>query len=153
MVKLVVNNPPANAGDGRDAGSIPGLRRSPGGENGKPLQYFCLENSMNRGAWQPSPWGSHRFGHDWVTEHTHLFVCAGSSLLCAIFFSSCREHELLSSCCAQASHRSHFSCCGAQALGVWASVVVAWGLSCSVACGIFLDQGSNPCPLHWQMDS
>ena len=38
-------------------------------------------------------------------------------------------------------------------LGTWASVVVAHGLSCSAACGIFLDEGSNPCPLHWQMDS
>ena len=35
----------------------------------------------------------------------------------------------------------------------WASVVVAHGLHCSAACGIFLDQGSNPCPLHWQADS
>ena len=48
---------------------------------------------------------------------------------------------------------SGFSCCGAQALGTWASVVVARRLSCSVACGIFPDQGSNPCPLHWQVDS
>ena len=38
-------------------------------------------------------------------------------------------------------------------IGMWASVVVAHGLSCSAACGIFLDQGSNPCPLHWQVDS
>ena len=38
-------------------------------------------------------------------------------------------------------------------LGAWASVVVAQGLSCSAACGIFPDQGSNPCPLHWQADS
>ena len=42
------------------------------------------------------------------------------------------------------------SLCGARALGSWASVVVARGLSCSTACGIFLDQGSNPCPLHWR---
>ena len=34
-------------------------------------------------------------------------------------------------------------------MGVWASAVVAHGLSCSVACGIFPDQRSNPCPLHW----
>ena len=45
------------------------------------------------------------------------------------------------------------SCCGAWALGAWASVVVARELSCPVACGIFPDQGSNPCPLHWQVDS
>ena len=40
-----------------------------------------------------------------------------------------------------------------NALGAQASVVVAHGLSCSAACGIFLDQGSNPCLLHWQADS
>ena len=48
---LVVKNPPANAGDVRDAGSIPGSGRSPGGGHGNPLQYFCLENPMDRGAW------------------------------------------------------------------------------------------------------
>ena len=46
----VVENPPANAGDLGDAGSIPGTERSPGGENGNPLQYSCLENFMDRGA-------------------------------------------------------------------------------------------------------
>ena len=51
-VVLVVKNLPANAGDKRDAGSIPGLGRSPGEENGNPLQYSCLENPMGRGAWQ-----------------------------------------------------------------------------------------------------
>ena len=40
----VVKNPPANAGDARDAGLIPGLGRSPGGGNGNPFQYSCLEN-------------------------------------------------------------------------------------------------------------
>ena len=49
---LVVKNPPANAGDIRDIGSIPGPGRSPGGGPGKPLQYFCLENPIHRGAWQ-----------------------------------------------------------------------------------------------------
>ena len=47
----VVKNPPANAGDIRDAGSNPGLGRSPGGGNGNPLQCSCLENPMDRGAW------------------------------------------------------------------------------------------------------
>ena len=46
----VVKNPPANAGDARDAGSIPGLGRSLGGGNGNTLQYSCLENLMDRGA-------------------------------------------------------------------------------------------------------
>ena len=51
---LVVKNLPANAGDIRDLGSIPGSRRSPGGGHGNPLQYSCLENPMERGAW----WGT-----------------------------------------------------------------------------------------------
>ena len=48
---VVVKNPPANAGDIRDVGSIPGLGRSLGGGHGNPLQYSCLENSVDRGAW------------------------------------------------------------------------------------------------------
>ena len=48
---LVVKNLPANAGDIRDAGLIPVLGRSPGVGNGHPLQYSCLENPMDRGAW------------------------------------------------------------------------------------------------------
>ena len=49
----MVKNPPANAGDIlRDSGSIPGLGRSSGGENGNPLQYSCLENPRDRGAWK-----------------------------------------------------------------------------------------------------
>ena len=49
---LVVKNTPANAGDISDVDLIPGLGRSPGGGHGKPLQYSCLENPMDRGAWQ-----------------------------------------------------------------------------------------------------
>ena len=47
-----VKNPPANAGDTRDTGSISGLGRSPGGGNGNLIQYSCQENSMDRGAWR-----------------------------------------------------------------------------------------------------
>ena len=50
----VVNNLPANAGD---AGSNPGSGRSPGEGNGTPLQYSCLENAMDRGAWQATVCG------------------------------------------------------------------------------------------------
>ena len=52
QVALVVTNPPANAGDLRDEGSIPGSGRSPGEENGNLLQYSCLKNPMDRRAWQ-----------------------------------------------------------------------------------------------------
>ena len=49
---LVVKNLPANAGDVRDVGLIPGLGRSLGEGHGSPLQYSCLENPMDRGAWR-----------------------------------------------------------------------------------------------------
>ena len=51
MVLVLVKNLPACVGDVRDAGSIPGSERSPGGGNGNPLQYSCLGNPMDRGAW------------------------------------------------------------------------------------------------------
>ena len=64
MVKI----PPANAGIAGDVGSMPELGRSPGEGNGSPLQYSCLENSMDRGVWQCM--GSQRVRHDWVqAEH------------------------------------------------------------------------------------
>ena len=47
----MVKNPPANAEDIRDAGSIPGLGRSPGGGDGNPFEYSCLENPKDRGVW------------------------------------------------------------------------------------------------------
>ena len=52
QVVLLVNNPPASAGDIRDVGLIPESGRSPGGRHGNPLHYPCLENPMDRGAWQ-----------------------------------------------------------------------------------------------------
>ena len=58
----MVKNPPANAGDIRDMGSISGSRRYPGGGNGNPLQYSCLKNPMDRGAWRATV---QRVGHDW----------------------------------------------------------------------------------------
>ena len=53
----MVKNPPASAGDVRDMGSNPGLGKSPGGGNGNPLQCSCLENSLDRGAWQATVHG------------------------------------------------------------------------------------------------
>ena len=49
---LVINNPPTNAGDIRDMGLIPWPGRAPGGGDGNPLQYACLENPLKREAWQ-----------------------------------------------------------------------------------------------------
>mgnify|MGYP007134352862 CR=1 FL=1 len=53
----MVKNLPANTGDIRDMGLIPGLGRSPGGGHGSPFQYYSLENSMDRGAWQAKVYG------------------------------------------------------------------------------------------------
>ena len=57
QVALVVKNLPTNAGNIRDTGSIPRSGRSPRVGNGNPLQYSCLEKSMNKGAWQAAVYG------------------------------------------------------------------------------------------------
>ena len=70
QVVLVVKNLPANAGDVRDSGLIPGLGRCPGGWHGNPLQYSCLENPMDKGAWQATVC--------WVSKSqtlTHIIAC------------------------------------------------------------------------------
>ena len=59
---LVLKNCPANAGDVRDTGSIPGLGRSPEEGNGNPLQHSCLENPMDRGVWRAKV---HRVINNW----------------------------------------------------------------------------------------
>ena len=56
----MVRKPSANAGDKRDTGSIPGSGRSPGGGHGNPLQDSCLENPMDRGAWQATVHRGHK---------------------------------------------------------------------------------------------
>ena len=72
----MVKNPPANAGDARGMGLIPGLGRSPAVRNGNPLQYSCLENSMGKAALQAAVHGvaKSRLGLDCVTEHTHMHI-------------------------------------------------------------------------------
>ena len=67
----MVKNPPANAGDMRDASSFPGLGRFPRGGHGNPVQYSYLENSMDRGTWWATVHGLQKVGHNWVTECTH----------------------------------------------------------------------------------
>ena len=65
----MVMNLPANAGDTREAVSILGSGRCPGGGNGNPLQYSCLENPMDRGAWRAAVQGVTK-RYDWATEHS-----------------------------------------------------------------------------------
>ena len=63
QLALVVKNLPAGAGDRRDVGLIPGLGRPPGERNGTPLQFYRLENLMDRGAW----WAIvHRIAKSWT---------------------------------------------------------------------------------------
>ena len=85
-----VKNPPANSGDMRDVGSIPGSGRSPGGGHGNPLQYSCLENLMDRGTW-------------WATVHEITKESdTTESIACATFpglgwYLQCLSHPLCNS--------------------------------------------------------
>ena len=80
FVMLVVKNWPANLGNKRDVGLIPGSRRSPGEGNDNPLQYSCLENPMDRGAW-------------WATAHR---VAKSRTRLNALSRHTCRHKCFLS---------------------------------------------------------
>ena len=72
----MVKNPPANAGDIRDAGSIPGSGRSLGEGHGNPLQYSCLENRMDRGAWWATVHkvSKSRIRLKWLSTHAEAVV-------------------------------------------------------------------------------
>ena len=74
---LVIKNPPTNAGDLRDEGSIPGSGRSSGVGSGNPLQYSCLQNSTDRGAWQATVHGAAKSQTRLSTSLTEMFVSAG----------------------------------------------------------------------------
>ena len=75
---LVVKDPPANAGDIRDASSIPGSGRSPGGGHDNLLQYSCLENPMDRRAW----WA---IVH-WVAKPNEYFIAQFSNLIFTYYY-------------------------------------------------------------------
>ena len=90
QVALVVKNLLANAGNIRDLGSIPGSGRSPGGGHGNPLQYSCLENLMDRGAWQATV---HKVAQSqtllkWLSIHAQkwnlLMAIENTTYLCGI---------------------------------------------------------------------
>ena len=83
---VVVKKPPANAGDTRDASSIPGSGRSPGGGHGNPLQYSCLENPMDSGAWRAAVPMVAELQTTEVTQHAkgvHQSVCRST---CKVLF-------------------------------------------------------------------
>ena len=78
---LGVKNVLANAADERDAGSIPGSGRSPGGGHGNPLQYSCLENPMNRGAWRATVHGVSKSWTQLKQQHIAQFNYFNKPLL------------------------------------------------------------------------
>ena len=89
---LVVNNSPTNAGDLRDSGLIPGLWRSPGGGHGNLLQYSCLENPMDRGAWRATVHGvaQSQTRLKWLSIHAGTGSVALGLVICQVwvlFFS------------------------------------------------------------------
>ena len=77
----MVKNPPARARDTGNAGLIPGPGRSPGGGLGSPLQYSCLENSMDRGAWWARVHGVTTVGRDGAHMKADRFlqICIGNN--------------------------------------------------------------------------
>ena len=76
---LVVKNPPANAGDIRVAGLVPGLGRSPGGGHGNPSQYSCLENPMDRRPWQATVHGV-AVSRMRLSAHTHTHAHTATAI-------------------------------------------------------------------------
>ena len=77
---------------------MPGLGRSPGEENGKPLQYSCLENPMDRGAWQATAHGGARVGHDLATKPPPSIISMIATVttrdMCEVFvFYLCKAYS------------------------------------------------------------
>ena len=88
----VVKNPPANAATKGDAGSIPGSGRYPGGRNSNPLQYFCQDNPMDRGAWRATVRG---ITNSWAQPSNWACVHTSISLVLTVHLVCFQEHDLL----------------------------------------------------------
>ena len=84
LIAHSVKSLPAMPGD---PDSTPGSGRSPGEGNGNPVQYSCLENPMDREAWQATVYGVARAGHDWVTKDTQPIGYVLKSLEKKLHFS------------------------------------------------------------------
>ena len=129
QVVLVVKNPPASSEDIRDASSITGLGRSAGRGNGNLLQYSCLENSMDKGAWWTTV-------HKITGSHTRLKRLSTHAHCCCLVVQSVPTFCDPVDCSPPGSHPCYFP--GKNT-----------GLGCHFLLqGIFLTQGSNLCLLH-----
>ena len=94
---VVVKSLPANAGEARDMGSIPGLGRYPRVRNSNQFQYFCLKNSMDRGAWAPwGPWG-HKESDMTAHTNTHTFLVIIYTVI-SVQFNSVQFSSVAQSC-------------------------------------------------------
>ena len=98
QVALVVKNLPANAGDTRDTGSIPGLGRSPGGGHSSPLQDSCLENPSDRGAWRAAVRGVTKSRTRLKRLSTHVLAAQWLRLGASTVWSLVRELGSHTSC-------------------------------------------------------
>ena len=98
QLALVVKNLPASAGDVKDVNSIPGSGKSPGGWYGSPLQYSCLEDSMDGGAWQATVHGvtKSRTQLKWLNMHEHLNKIKMLNLILCTFTTIFLNYKL---CC------------------------------------------------------
>ena len=131
----MVKNPPANAEDINDMGSVPGLGRSPGGGHGNSLQYFCLQNPIDRRAWKATV---HRVTKSW-TRLKRLSTYAYTTCSCAQLFLCFNSSNIYLFIGYAVSQLWHEGC-----LVVECKLLVA-------ACRIqFPDQGSNPGLLCWE---
>ena len=133
QVAQLVKDSSANTRDARDAGWIPGSGRSPGGENGNPLQYSCLENFMDRRAWEVTVHGSQRVGHNWAWTHTHthiLALCLTVWRTAKLFFTAIipfyNTSPIPTNTCYCPSFYSNPSECGTVSLRFW--FVLPWWL-------------------------
>ena len=90
----MLKNAPSNTGDTRDVDSVPGSGWSPGVGNSNPLQSSCLENSMDREAWQLQSLGLQRVGHDWANTHIPHTKCM-QNLVCPYQEHDVQKHILL----------------------------------------------------------
>lgn len=139
------------------------IREKETAEQGEERTQRVPGAAMTSPSWFITNWPEVTRLHDGCTSLTYYWELLSYKLFFKIIyiliyfiFAALGLHcfaRTFSGCSAWASPCCGFPCCGTLALGTQASEVVAHGLSCSTACGIFPDQGSNRSHLHWQVDS
>ena len=139
QVELVLKNLPGNAGDIKDVGSIPGSGRSPGGGHGKPAQYSCLENPMDREAW----WSTvHKVAESWAWLK---WLNMHSRILRNLYYNlHMKESESeAAQSCPTLCDPMNYSLAGSFVLGIFQTGVLEW-----VATSF--SRGSSP-PRDWTL--